>query len=77
MATGLNNLAWLYLATYDGRAERLFKRALAIWEKAHGPDHPNVAATLAGLAKLYRITNRIAEAEKLEQRAAKIRAIER
>ena len=50
------------------------ERALAIWEKALGPDHPNIAASLNNLAELYRATERIDEAEKLEQRAAKIRA---
>ena len=40
----LNNLAHLYRA--QGRyadAEPLYKRALAIREKALGPDHPDVA----------------------------------
>ena len=47
MAGSLNNLAWLYAA--QGRyakAEPLYKRALAIVEKALGPDHPNVAKSL-------------------------------
>ena len=49
VATGLNNLATLY---YDqGRyadAEPRYQRALAIWEKVLGPEHPNVATTFAG-----------------------------
>jgi tetratricopeptide (TPR) repeat protein len=77
LGQSLNNLASLYLETYDAKAEPLFKRSLAIREKAYGPDHPDVADSLDWLAKLYRITNRIPQAEKLEQRAAKIRAIER
>ena len=77
VATSLNNLALLYLDTYDAKAKPLFKRSLAILERAHGPDHPKVAVSLEGLAKLYRVTNRIPDAEKLEQRAAKIGAIER
>jgi hypothetical protein len=43
VATNLNNLAGLY--DEQGRyvdAEPLYKRALAISEKALGPDHPNV-----------------------------------
>ncbi|PJB97384.1 MAG: tetratricopeptide repeat-containing protein, partial [Nitrospirae bacterium CG_4_9_14_0_8_um_filter_70_14] len=42
-----------------------------------GPDHPDVATSLENLAALYRATQRIAEAEKLEERAARIRAIKR
>ena len=34
-------------------AEPLYKRALAIYEKALGPDHPYVATTLNNLAVLY------------------------
>ncbi len=42
VAQSLNNLALLYYAQgrYDV-AEPLHKRALAIEEKALGPDHPN------------------------------------
>jgi len=45
VATSLNNLGGLYSSqgTY-GEAEPLYKRALAILEKALGPDHPNVVA---------------------------------
>ena len=57
--------------------EPLLKRFLAMKEKALGPDHPDVALGLENLAGLYRSTKREAEAEKLEQRAARIRAIER
>ena len=58
-------------------AEPLYKRALAIYEKALGPDHPHVAIHLNNLAVLYRKTDREAEAEKLEKRAAEIEAKER
>jgi Tetratricopeptide repeat len=44
MATSLNNLAWLYYAR--PKAEPLYRRALAICEKALGPEHPNVATSL-------------------------------
>jgi hypothetical protein len=43
-------------------------------EKSLGSDHPHVATVLDNLADLYRATERAAEAEKLEQRAARIRA---
>jgi hypothetical protein len=46
-------------------------------EKALGPDHPHVAASLENMAALYRKTNRVKEAEVLEKRAAAIRAIKR
>jgi hypothetical protein len=59
------------------KAEPLHKRALAIREKALGPDHPSVATSLENLAELYRATKRNTEAEVLEARAAKIRAIKR
>jgi tetratricopeptide (TPR) repeat protein len=55
------------------KAEPLCKRALAIREKAFGPDHPDVAQSLENLAGLYRANKRNAEAAVLEQRAAKIR----
>jgi tetratricopeptide (TPR) repeat protein len=35
-------------------AEPLYKRSLAIREKAFGPDHTNVAVSLNNLAELYR-----------------------
>ncbi len=35
-------------------AEPLYKRALAMLEKALGPEHPHVAASLNNLAELYR-----------------------
>ena len=54
-ATYLNNLAALYRdqGRY-GEAEPLYKRALAIDEKALGPDHPDVGRVLNNLAELYR-----------------------
>ena len=78
MATTLNNLALLYdnQAQY-AVAEPLYKRSLAIREKAYGPDHPKVATTLNNLAGLYWDTKRGKQAEKLEQRAARIDSIQR
>src|SRR5882724_11841925 len=46
-------------------AEPLLKRALAIREKALGPDHPDVAMSLNTLAALYQERGRYAEAEPL------------
>jgi tetratricopeptide (TPR) repeat protein len=52
-------------------AEPLHKRALAIREKALGPDHPDVAISLENLAVLYEQTGRTEEANKLRQRLKK------
>ena len=73
-APSLNNLAELYRD--QGRyaeAEPLYKRALAIREKALGPDHPDVGTSLNNLAELYRAQGRYAEAEPLYKRALAIR----
>ncbi len=43
-------------------------------EKALGPEHPHVAASLANYAALLRETGRATEAAKLEARAKAIRA---
>ena len=53
-------------------AEPLFRRALAIDEQSHGPDHPTVAIRLNNLAELLRATNRPGEAEPLCRRAVAI-----
>ena len=55
----------------------MYQRALAIREKALGPEHPDVALSLENYAELLRKTDRNAEAEKLEERARAIRAIAR
>ncbi len=57
MATSLNNLAALYHAQ-GTEAEPLYKRALAILEKALGPGHPLVATSLNNLAELYKAQGR-------------------
>ena len=41
------------------------RRALTIWEKTWGPDHPNVAASLNNLAELYHAQGRYTEAQTL------------
>ena len=48
------------------------RRALAIDENSFGPDHPAVARDLNNLAGLFRVTNRLAEAEPLMRRALAI-----
>ncbi len=55
-------------------AEPLYKRALAIWEKALGPEHPSVAQNLENYAVLLRESGRNNEAIKMEARAKAIRA---
>ena len=70
----LNNLAGSIRS--QGRyadAEPLFKRSLAIREKALGPDHPDVAQSLNNLAELYQAQGRYADAEPLYKRSLAIR----
>jgi tetratricopeptide (TPR) repeat protein len=53
VAASLNNLAALYYAQGQyAKAEPLFKRTLAIWEKALGSEHPHVATSLENYAAL-------------------------
>ena len=69
----LNNLADLYRA--QGRytdAEPLYKRSLAIREKALVPIIPNVAKSLNNLASLYEAQGRYADAEPLYKRSLAI-----
>ncbi len=73
LATTLNNLAALYESLgRNGKAEPLYKRSLAIAEKALGPEHPDLAAILNNLAGLYQAQGRIGEAEPLFKRALAI-----
>ena len=67
---------WPMLYTDQGRyaeAEPLYKRSLAISEKALGPDHPDVGTSLNNLAVLYQAQGRYAEAEPLYKRSLAIR----
>ena len=50
-------------------ADPLYKRALATWKKALGPDHPDVTQSLNNLADLYLAQGRYADAEPLYKRA--------
>ncbi len=75
MAASLNNLALLHKVQGNyAEAEPLYKRALAIWEKALGPEHPDVATSLENYAALLRETGRADEAAEMEARAKAIRA---
>jgi CHAT domain-containing protein/Tfp pilus assembly protein PilF len=70
----LNDLAVLYKQQGRyGDAEPLYKRSLAILEKAVGLDHPKVATSLTNLAALYDSQNRYADAEPLYKRSLAIR----
>ena len=72
--TGDRNLASLHFE--EGRyaeAELLYKRSLAVREKALGPDHPAVGTLLNNLAGLYRAQGRYAEAESLYKRSLAVR----
>src|SRR5205807_7231149 len=54
-------------------AEPCYVRALEIYEKQLGPDHPDVASVLNNLAVFYTNERRYTEAEKLHLRALTIR----
>ena len=54
------------------KPEPLLNRALAIDERALGPEHPDVARNLSNLAMLYRVQGKYAEAEPFYQRALEI-----
>jgi len=70
----LLNQAGLYLHDHArfAEAEPLYQRALAIREKALGPEHPDVAQSLNNLALLYDSQGKYAEAEPLYRRAREI-----
>jgi tetratricopeptide (TPR) repeat protein len=75
VAESLNNLAGLYDTQGKfAEAEPLYKQALAIVEKALGPNHPNVATVCENMVDLYSQIGKEDEAEKLEARARKIRS---
>ena len=54
-------------------AKALFERALAILEKALGPDHPDVATSLNNLAAMHEAIGGFNEARALHERALAIR----
>ena len=70
VARDLNNLGLLLKEKGDyAGAEPLYRRALAIDEKALGPDHPDVAIDLNNLAVLLKTKGDYAGAEPLYRRA--------
>jgi tetratricopeptide (TPR) repeat protein len=74
LASALNSLA--IALQYQNRfaeAEPLYVRALAIRQKALGPEHPYVATSLNNLAALYDKQGQYAMAEPLYQRALAIK----
>ena len=62
----------LYQAGHYAEAVPLAQQALAILEKAQGPEHPNVAMALGGLAELYRAQGDYGRATPLCQRSLAI-----
>ncbi len=63
----LNDLALLYYTQgHYAQAEPLYRRSLAIWEKALGLEHPDVATVLENYAALLRETTRADETEKMK-----------
>jgi tetratricopeptide (TPR) repeat protein len=62
-------LAFCWRAKGDrGRAERFYRRALAIDEAAYGPDHPETLGDVKNLAEFLREIGKTAEADRLEKR---------
>ena len=57
---------------YD-EAEKLYRRALAVFERTYGPEHYEVAVNLNNLAALCHATGRTEEAERLYRRALSVK----
>ncbi len=79
MPTGRLRHSWRQRITVGAqgryaKAEPLYKRSLAIDEKALGPDHSAVATSLENYADFLRATGRSADAVYMEVRAKAIRA---
>lgn len=53
-------------------AEPLYRRALQIDERLHGPEHAHITTQLGNLASLFLATDRVSEAEPLMRRALQI-----
>src|SRR5262245_2804721 len=62
----------LYFASRFDDALPILERVLELREKALGPEHPTVAATLHNLASIYREKGAYAKAESLHHRARTI-----
>ena len=73
-AERLNSLAVVSSATGGyAEAREINEQALAIFERALGPDHPSVAMSLNNLAAVHEATGAFAEARALNERALAIR----
>jgi tetratricopeptide (TPR) repeat protein len=73
-ASSLLHRAGWYLNEHarNNEAEPLYLRALAIYEKTRGPEHPSTSTILNNLAILYKDQGRYREAEPLYERALAI-----
>jgi tetratricopeptide (TPR) repeat protein len=70
LAQSISGMAQAYfLQGNSAAAERQFQQALAIYEKAAGPDSPNVAMVLNSLATVHRLRENYAEAIALSRRS--------
>jgi tetratricopeptide (TPR) repeat protein len=70
----LNEVGWFLLKRgWYEQALPFYQHALAIREKALGPDHPDTATSLDNLAQLYRAQGKYEQALPLLQRALAIR----
>jgi hypothetical protein len=75
VGTSLETLGSLY--TKQGKtadAEPLLKRALSIYERGLGADHPHVARCCSKTAECCRAMGHNAEADKMDARARSIQA---
>ncbi len=75
LALVLRGVSLLYSRKGDEQGAIAFgERALAVDERAFGPNHPLVAEDLTSLARLYSNAHKLADAEKCYQRALEIEA---
>ena len=73
LPVALNNLGRIRVEQGRSKeAERLFRKAIAFWEKELGPMHPNVAAGLTNLGLLLSSRSKFDEAEPILHRARDI-----
>ena len=73
LANTLNDLGVLYgIQNRDIEAEALFKRALAINEKAFGRQHPTVVLAWQNLSVIYASQNKFSEAHKAARESLEI-----
>ena len=75
MANAFHNLAKVYFQQHRyGEAEEFYSRAVVIMEKSLGPDHPDLAQTLAHYALLLEKTKRKSEASAMKNQVKEILA---